>query len=146
MGSWSLKDAPEDSYVAEISSKEELKEAIWLAQSAILNPHMAPDSIMSKEFHPETNKVAFSPNLIKLEIRGPGLPTLQIYDLPGIITQIESAEDAHLPELVRFLAKLYIEDENTIVVLACAIESDPQTSNAAALIREAEAQHRTLGA
>lgn len=145
LGPWLQKDVPEDTYSRTIFTKNELKKEIERAQVAILNPNVSPDLIMSEEFDPEKNKVSFSPNLIKLEIKGPGLPTLQVYDLPGIVTQFDSEDDPHLPARVRSLAKQYVEDESTIIVLACAIDSDAHTSNAAALISDIKAQHRSLG-
>ena len=142
---WRLKDVPEDIYTGRLDSRAELKKAIQLAQCAILNPNVSPDAIMTEKFVPEEDRVSFSPNVIRLEIKGPTLPTLQLYDLPGVITQYESTDDAHLPELVCSLAKRYIGDKNTIIVLACSMESDPHTSNAAALVREMNAQYRCLG-
>ena len=141
---WQITDDVEDIYECRVDSKAELKKFLWLAQRAALNPGYPPNTIMSGKT-PKDDQVAFSPNIIKLEMGGSDLPTLQLYDLPGIISQFESPKDRYLPDLVRDMAKQYMGDENTIVVLAMSMNTDPHVSSAAGLVREVHAQDRCLG-
>lgn len=140
---WVEKDIPTEVEFARTTSKAELEILIKRAQIAVLNPGSAPSNFLDEDF-PEENAVTFSPNIVNLDISGPHLPTLSLYDLPGIISQSESGEK-HLIQLVKKLAREYISNENTIVLLAYPMTVDPATSNAGGLVRDAQAQERCLG-
>ena len=93
----------------------------------------------------DTHQVKFSPNVVRLDISGPGLPNLSFYDLPGVINQSEVAEEEYLVNLVKNLVKEYIKADNCINLLAIPMTDDPANSSASRLIREVKAEARTVG-
>ena len=128
------------------TSKDEVPRALYLAQLATLNPSAAYENYMPGKGNPGAKlQVKFSPNVVRLDISGPGLPNLSFYDLPGVINQSEVAEEEYLVNLVRNLVKQYIKADNCINLLAIPITDDPANSSASKLIREVKAEARTVG-
>ena len=67
-----------------VYDKRELEHVIRRAQLATLNPSQNPRLFSPlREVLSTSTEVAFSPNIISLEIAAPGLPNLSFYDLPG---------------------------------------------------------------
>lgn len=87
----------------------------------------------------------FSPNVVRLEISGPGLPNLSFYDLPGVINVSDVPEESYLVDLVKNLVKQYIKADNCINILALPMTDDPANSSASRLIRDEAAEIRTVG-
>ena len=149
LGPWEEQKDVEIYEFATIDSKDKIEKALKLAQLAILNPsenpakYMPQNQILGKE--PKEHKVKFSPNVIRLDITGPGLPNLSFYDLPGVINVVEDAAEAYLVPLVRNLVKKYIEAEDCINLLALTMTDDLQNSSAFSLVKEVEAEARTMG-
>ena len=90
-------------------------------------------------------QVKFSPNVIRLDISGQGLPNLSFYDLPGVINVSDTPEEGYLVNLVKNLVKEYVQAEDSINLLAIPMTDDPANSSASQLIRELGAEARTLG-
>jgi len=87
----------------------------------------------------------FSPNVVCLDISGPGLPNLSFYDLPGVINQTEDGTKPYLVKLVKNLVKDYIKSENALILLACSMEGDCANSSASRILRNLKAEHRCIG-
>ncbi len=144
-GPWVLQDS-EFFPFATINSKEEVASTLKLAQLATLNPANSHEIYMPGRVNPGTSiQVKFSPNIIRLDINGPGLPNMSFYDLPGVISIHEHAEEQYLVDLVKNLVLSYIKDETCVNLLAIPMTDDPANSSAANLIRMAKAEARTVG-
>ncbi|TPX13650.1 uncharacterized protein E0L32_005853 [Thyridium curvatum] len=131
-----------------------IEKALSWAQIAILNP-----STDYRRFIPGSGDFArnvdtsavlpmeakFSPNVIALEIQGPGLADLSFYDLPGLIVNTSDGEDEYLIKVVENLTKQYIEHQKAIIIWAVPMTADPQTSSTFTVIRKANALNRCIG-
>lgn len=145
LGPWAEQDA-EDLPFAHIRSKEELLDVLERAQLATLNPGSSFESYKpGTPLLSRTHQVKFSPNIIRLDIAGPGLPNLSFYDLPGVINVSEVPDEAYLVDLVRNLVKQYIRAPDCINVLALTMTHDVANSSAFGLIHEMKAEPRTVG-
>jgi hypothetical protein len=87
----------------------------------------------------------FSPNIISLEIKGPELPDLSFYDLPGVFLSPDQEEDEYIVKVVRNLTRVYIQRETAIIMWALPMNADPENSISLGIIREAKASNRTIG-
>jgi hypothetical protein len=87
----------------------------------------------------------FSPNIISLEIKGPELPDLSFYDLPGVFLSPDQEEDEYIVKVVRNLTRDYIRRETAIIMWALPMNADPENSISLGIIREAKAANRTIG-
>ncbi len=90
-------------------------------------------------------KAKFSPNTVALEIRGPGLPDLSFYDLPGVFANARRVEDQYLAEVVLNLTREYISHSGAIILWAVPMNTDPENSTTFRVIREMNAVERCLG-
>ena len=147
LGPWIAQDA-EDTPFATTTDKDQVAELLEWAQTATLNPGSSPDLYQpcSPNFNGDrTNQVKFSPNVVRLDIRGPNLPNLSFYDLPGVINVSDIAEEEYLVNLVKNLVKEYIKDEKCINLLTLTMTDDPANSSASKLIRDMRAESRTVG-
>lgn len=138
-----------------IYDASELTETLRWAQIAILNDgepyeqyipgsgHTALESSIAVEMLRVRAK--FSPNLVALEIKGPDVPELNYYDLPGIFLSAAHAEDQYLVRVVENLAKEYIKRQNAIILWAVPMNADPETSRTFSLINDCNATDRTIG-
>lgn len=145
---WVLRAQPYTAPFKTLHAKDSLEDVVRWAQVAILNPSYKDVSRYldgARGAVPSTSEVAFSPNVLKLDISGPGLPELALFDLPGVINQADDGSGMQLPRLIRNLVREYIKAENTLVLLACSMETDFQNSTAAGIVRQMGAQHRTVG-
>ncbi|GFH15051.1 uncharacterized protein HaLaN_11210 [Haematococcus lacustris] len=117
------------------------------AQKAVLNPGKGYSSFVnsSSSLLAKPNELAFSRNVVVLEVQGAGI-SLSLIDLPGIISSTEKEEDQHLVGMIRDMVKHYIEPPQTIIVLAVHALSDIQNQVVYQMAREADPrQQRTLG-
>lgn len=148
LGPWVASGGNEDEHFTTLFEKNDVKKAIWWAQLAVLNPQMD-----SQDFVPGNNQntqktalVKFSPNAVRLDISGTGLPNLSFYDLPGVISQTEQDGEKYLVRLVENLVKDYVSQKHCIVILTLPMTDDATNSSAARIIRDIEgAKERTLG-
>jgi GTPase SAR1 family protein len=135
--------------------KSEIEEVLRWAQIAILNDDMQPELYvpgsgniaMSKDIEAEVEDTTakFSPNVVSLEIRGPELPDLSFYDMPGIFQNPADARDDYLVNVVRNLSMEYIGHPSAIILCSMPMNSDAENSCTFGLIRRLEASHRTIG-
>ncbi|KAF7117917.1 hypothetical protein CNMCM5793_007248 [Aspergillus hiratsukae] len=139
----------EDEHFTDVKDKDGVQEAIKWAQLAILNPGRP-----SSDYQPGNNadtdesycQVKFSPNVVRLDISAPNFPNLSFYDLPGVISQAEHDHEPYLVSLVENLVKVYITQENCIVLLALPMTDDATNSRATHIMRDIPgAKERTLG-
>ncbi|KGO41110.1 Dynamin [Penicillium expansum] len=147
LGPWTALGGQDDEHFVTLENKREVEGAIRCAQLAILNP-----STDSHDFFPgssdmaQTYQVKFSPNAVRLDISGSGLPNLSFYDLPGVISQAEHDNERYLVNLVENLVKDYVSQEHCIVLLTLPMTGDATNSSAARLVRDIKgAKERTLG-
>ena len=144
LGPWIPQDS-EDIHFTTINSKEEIANMLHLAQLATLNPGQTPEAYLPGNNSDSHMQVKFSPNVIRLDISGPGLPNLSFYDLPGVISNTETDDEHHLVILVKNLVLEYIKSQTCVILLALPMTEDPANSMALDLIRKAKAESRTLG-
>jgi GTPase SAR1 family protein len=147
LGPWVEQDQVKVDFIT-LTDKEKVQEALRCAQLAILNPTDDPAAYHPScipDIHANT-KVKFSPNVIRLDISAPFFPNLSFYDLPGVISQTEFAEESYLVTLVENLVKQYISQENCTVLLTLPMTDDATNSSAARIVRDIpRATKRTLG-
>ncbi|KAJ5686522.1 hypothetical protein N7536_009141 [Penicillium majusculum] len=147
LGPWVALGGQDDEHFITLDNKQDVKGAILCAQLAILNP-----STNSQDFLPgladmeQPPQVKFSPNAVRLDISGSGLPNLSFYDLPGVISQTEQDTERYLVNLVENLVKDYVSQEHCIVLLTLPMTGDATNSSAARIVRGIKgAKERTLG-
>ncbi|KAI0420979.1 dynamin family protein [Xylaria grammica] len=138
-----------------IFDPSEIEEVLRWAQVAILNPgndhelYIPGDGAVAKstDLAEATRSAAaqFSPNIISLEIKGPELPGLSFYDLPGVFLSPDQEEDEYIVKVVRNLTRHYIKREHAIIMWALPMNADPENSISLGIIREAKAAQRTIG-
>lgn len=144
-GPWHLQES-EDYPFALLTSENQVAPTLKLAQLATLNPSSAYIKFLPGRADPgNTMQVKFSPNIIRLDISGPGLPNMSLYDLPGVISVHEIAEEQYLVGLVKNLVMDYVQDKRCLILLALPMTDDPVNSTAFDLIRRAGAESRTVG-
>lgn len=137
------------------SNKEDIENVLRWAQVAILNHGQNPDAyIPGTGAIPRTQALAeavettaakFSPNTVALEIKGPELPDLSFYDLPGIFRNSAQEEDEYLVQVVENLAREHISRADALIIWAVPMNADPETSSTLSIIRDMDAQNRTIG-
>ncbi|ROT43756.1 dynamin family protein [Sodiomyces alkalinus F11] len=136
-------------------NQSEIENVLRWAQVAILNhdqnsDHYIPGRGTIARTHDlareaEETKAKFSPNTVALEIKGPDLPDLSFYDLPGIFRNSAREEDEYLVQVVENLAREYIAHQDALIIWAVPMNADPETSSTLSIIRELKAQARTIG-
>lgn len=148
LGPWIPSDGQDDEFFATLTDKKKIQEYIKWAQLAILNP-----SADSQTYVPGKNAktkpvplVKFSPNIVRLDIKGREFPALSFYDLPGVISQAEHDDETYLVGLVENLVRRYVSEQNCIVLLTLPMTDDATNSSAAKIVRDIKgAKERTLG-
>lgn len=142
---WIQRDAPLTIPFATVRNKADLERVIRAAQVATLNPSVDPRLYASlTDVAPGATAVEFSPNLICLEITGPGLPNLTFYDLPGVIAQTQTT-DRHPVKLVKNLVRQYVHEKNTLILLATPMDSEIENATASSIVSKAGALGRCIG-
>ncbi|KAI1491355.1 P-loop containing nucleoside triphosphate hydrolase protein [Biscogniauxia mediterranea] len=133
----------------------EIGDTLRWAQVATLNPtrnhkqYIPGKGVYAKEHSLEEAKddmeARFSPNIVALEMKGPGLPNLSFYDLPGVFANAEDKEDDYLVKVVKNLTFDYVRRQEAIIMLALPIDVDKENSMTMKTIRDADAETRTIG-
>jgi hypothetical protein len=128
--------------------------ANWNIKVAILNHNRNSDLFIpgegayakehSLEDAVKETDAQFSPNIVALEIKGPNLPDLSFYDLPGVFISPPQEEDQYIVQVVRNLSSEYIRRPQAIVMWALPMNQDPENSISLDIIRAAKAQGRTM--
>ncbi|RDA89695.1 hypothetical protein CP533_5254 [Ophiocordyceps camponoti-saundersi (nom. inval.)] len=134
---------------------DEIEEVLRWAQIAILNDSVHYASFVPKagatainttfEAAAETTQAKFSPNVVALEIKGPRLPDLSFYDMPGIFENPADAKDDYLVNVVQNLTKSYMSHPSAIIICAMPMNTDAENSSSFRLTRKLGATNRTIG-
>lgn len=116
--------------ISEIISGESITDpslvetALRRAQLATLNPSADPARSVNYEL-PEAEEplplgsvkqLAFSKNIVYIDVSGPNVTDLTLIDLPGIIQSVAKGEDKANINLVTDLVKHYIEKDCLILL------------------------------
>ena len=138
-----------------IYDKNELQEVMKWAQIALLNHDddyklFIPGTGRRTELHDfeyerDRTKARFSPNVIAVEISGPGLPALSFYDLPGIFRVAPDPKDQYLAKVIENLAIKYIEHPEAVIIWTLAMKTDPSNSSTGKVIQDCKAGDRCIG-
>ncbi|XEV05642.1 hypothetical protein FSHL1_010929 [Fusarium sambucinum] len=133
----------------------EIEDVLRWAQIAILNDDKSPELFVPGsgsiavntpiEAASETVAAKFSPNIVALEIKGPELPDLSFYDMPGIFQNPADASDDYLVSVVRNLSREYIQHPSAIIMCSMPMNSDAENSSTFGLVRRLGALNRTIG-
>ncbi|POR36704.1 Interferon-induced GTP-binding protein Mx [Tolypocladium paradoxum] len=135
--------------------KSEIEDVLRWAQIAILNDDkhhglfvpgsgsIATNTPIAKAA--EETVAKFSPNIVALEIKGPGLPDLSFYDMPGIFQNPADARDDYLVNVVRNLSSAYMSHPSAIIICSMPMNSDAENSATFGLTRRLGASSRTIG-
>ncbi|KAK6431649.1 hypothetical protein LTR95_012187 [Oleoguttula sp. CCFEE 5521] len=112
-----------------VDDKTQLEQKLKLAQLAILNPDTDPANYANlADASGRCRKVAFSPNVIRLDVQAPHLPELSFFDLPGANNVHEDAKEQHLVTFIEKLIASYLSNKQALVLLTCAANQDVQNS------------------
>ena len=136
-----------------VHEKGQIEEVLRWAQVAILN-----DGAEHELFVPGSGAIAqntsieqvettakFSPNVVFLEIKGPELPSLSFYDMPGLFQNPADVSDDYLVNVVRNLSMSYIQRTSAIILCSMPMNNDAENSFTFGLARKLGAIHRTIG-
>ncbi|KAI2635251.1 P-loop containing nucleoside triphosphate hydrolase protein [Xylaria nigripes] len=133
----------------------DIEEILRWAQVATLNPSHNPKQFVPGEgsYTKETDldsanaltEARFSPNVVSLEMKGPCFPDISFVDLPGVFALSDQKIDDYLVDVVENLTGKYVGREEAIIVLALPMDRDIDNSRALRIIRELEAESRTIG-
>ncbi|KAK8118225.1 dynamin family protein [Apiospora kogelbergensis] len=152
---WVKKSHRETRSFKTIFDKAEIEEVLRWAQVAILNHSRSSELFVPGEgaYAKETRledaatetEAQFSPNIVALEVKGPSLPDLSFYDLPGVFLAPSKEEDEYIVQVVKNLTSHYVRRERAIIMWALPMNHDPENSISLGIIRDARAQNRTIG-
>ncbi|CAD6449268.1 f72fed9a-3a0b-406b-bd68-b7f272b1a9a9 [Sclerotinia trifoliorum] len=133
-----------------ITDKGKLEEAMKWAQIALLNHNQDYEQFIPEigarfvSNNTDTEADA-TPNVVKVEISGPGLPTLSFFDLPGIVANTPTIDQRYLIKFFENIAKKYIQAPNTLIIFVMTMSVEAVLSKAKALIEEERATNRCMG-
>ncbi|RWA05668.1 hypothetical protein EKO27_g9436 [Xylaria grammica] len=154
---WKPKHLTETIFFKTIYEKDlnGIGEVLRWAQIAILNPSQNPEQYVpgegafakenTLEIAKRSTEARFSPNVVSLEIRGLESPDLSMYDLPGVFSVSEVKDDDYLVDVVENLTRKYVGREGAIIMLALPMDHDLENSRTLKVIRELNAESRTIG-
>lgn len=152
---WKAKGSTDIHEFKTMKDNTEIEEVLRWAQVAILNDDQnhalfVPGSGSIASNMPiseaaERTSAKFSPNIVALEIKGPDLPDLSFYDMPGIFQNPADARDDYLVSVVTNLSKAYINHPSAIIMCSMPMNSDAENSSTFGLTRKLGASNRTIG-
>jgi hypothetical protein len=136
-----------------VQDRKDIINVLQWAQVAILNDDTPYETFIpgsgavAKEGNIEhvSTSAKFSPNVVYLEIKGPDLPNLSFYDMPGMFNSAADARDDYLVSVVSNLSKRYIKRPSAIIMCSIPMNSDPENSFTFSVIRRTGATDRTIG-
>jgi hypothetical protein len=131
-----------------IRDKSELENVLRWAQIAILNHNKNHAQYIpgtDNFVNDERTEAKFSPNVVSVEIYGPGLVPLSFFDLPGIFQNAGQKEDQYLVKVIENLAAKYIRHSQALIICALPMSADPATSRTAKVISDLNAESRCIG-
>ncbi|KAI1341035.1 P-loop containing nucleoside triphosphate hydrolase protein [Xylariaceae sp. FL0016] len=152
---WVKKSHRDTKMFKTIFDPSEIEEVLRWAQVAVLNHNKSHELFIPGEgsIARETDlsvaashtDAQFSPNIVALEIKGPSLPDLSFYDLPGVFLSPDQEEDEYVVKVVSNLTRDYIQRKKAIIMWALPMNVDSENSISLGIIREARAGDRTIG-
>ncbi|ESZ93332.1 hypothetical protein SBOR_6285 [Sclerotinia borealis F-4128] len=133
-----------------ITDKTKLEEAMKWAQIALLNHNQYYEQFIPGSGSHFINNIDHTqadatPNIVKVEISGPGLPTLSLFDLPGIIANSATSDTRYLIKFFDNIAKKYIRTPNTLIIFVMTMQVEAVLSKSKSLIEEERATDRCMG-
>ncbi|KIO22299.1 hypothetical protein M407DRAFT_216722 [Tulasnella calospora MUT 4182] len=131
-----------------IYDKSEVTTRLERAQHAILNPNIAPESILKGDVRPNSDTLTFSANCVCVRVAGPNVPDLYFYDLPGVIANVSDGGKERDIELVDKLATSYVSRPNCLVLLVITCDTDFENQKAGRLVlksKDRTLKERTVG-
>ncbi|KAJ6507010.1 P-loop containing nucleoside triphosphate hydrolase protein [Mycena sanguinolenta] len=86
-------------------------------------------------------------NCVCVFVKGPNMPDLYFYDLPGVIEAVPDGQDRGQIDLIKNLVKKYAAKPDCVVLLVVSCEYEIDISGAANIVTELgqEAKARTVG-
>jgi len=154
---WLPKDGMKTNHFETIEDESDMEEVLKWAQIALLNPSQDYESFApSSEEHYKQRQIRennpaykeearFSPNVILVEITGPGLPALSFFDLPGLFNTADKKELQYLVRVFKALTVKYVKHEKALIICAITMGNDPGLSRTKAVIAQCNADHRCIG-
>lgn len=150
------KDKIETRYFTTITNPTGLERVLKWAQIALLNPSQDYKSFVpdSEDFYEEERtrqdpdheeEARFSPNVILVEISGPGLEPLSFFDLPGLFQRAKTEEQQYLVPVFEALTEKYVKHKNALIICAITMKNDPGLSRTTAVIAKCNATDRCIG-
>ncbi|KAJ7767691.1 P-loop containing nucleoside triphosphate hydrolase protein [Mycena metata] len=128
-----------------LSDLNEIRQAIADAQERILDP-----SLLGRATAPTPGVSArtFSEDCVCVFAKGPNMPDLCFYDIPGVIEDVGDGQDPAQIDLIKNLVKKYASKRNCIVLLVVSCEYDLEIGGVPRLIfteSDPELKERTVG-
>ncbi|KAI9779416.1 MAG: hypothetical protein M1839_007381 [Geoglossum umbratile] len=151
LGPWVERSIAEDILFMDIFDKSEVETVLVRAQKAILNPSqdwrgfLAFSPTEDEDREKEDFEVKFSPNVVRMNISGPGLPNLSFVDLPGVIEAPETDNEMYLVPLIKELVRGYIDNRDCLVLLAVPMTDDAENQSASSIAKQI-CKDRCIGA
>ncbi|KAH0559399.1 hypothetical protein GP486_004084 [Trichoglossum hirsutum] len=153
LGPWIERSVAEEIHFRDVFNKDEVEAVLVRAQRAILNPSQDWKKFLStgnlhfdaEDTEREDFEVKFSPNIVRMNISGPGLPNLSFVDLPGIIEAPETDNEMYLVPLIKELVRGYIDNKDCLVLLAVPMTDDAENQSASSIAKQI-CKDRCIGA
>lgn len=150
---WQPQDSMINRLFTTIINKSELEEVLTWAQIALLNPSKdihdfvpgSPEQIAKKQMGDESIEAQYSPNVIAVEIRGPGLPALSFFDLPGLFQDAGSNNLQFLVQVFDKMTMKYIDHPHAIIICTLSMANDAALSKTKRIIGEHKADKKCIG-
>ncbi|KAI0542999.1 P-loop containing nucleoside triphosphate hydrolase protein [Xylaria digitata] len=154
---WKPKPVTETIVFKTIYGKDpnDIGEILRWAQVAILNPSQNPEQFVpgegsyaketALEIAKRSTEARFSPNVVSLQMRGLESPDLSMFDLPGVFAVAEAKDEDYLVDVVENLTRKYVARKGAIIMLALPMDHDIENSRTLKVIRELNAEDRTIG-
>lgn len=142
---WRVQNAGDQHFIT-LRNKADTREAIRWAQAATLNPDkpLADYLYVPGRNQPVPSwQVKFSPNIVRLDISGPDVPTLSLYHLPSVVAAANVGDRKSVHTAVEKLIRTYISHESSIVLLVLPMVYDRIHRDAVRIL--GCARERTLG-
>ncbi|KAJ7244653.1 P-loop containing nucleoside triphosphate hydrolase protein [Mycena haematopus] len=128
-----------------LSDLNVIRQAIADAQERILNPSLLGRTPVAT---PGGSARTFSEDCVCVFAKGPNMPDLCFYDIPGVIEDVGDGQDPTQIDLIKNLVKKYASKSNCIVLLVVSCEYDLEIGGVPRLIftdSDPELKERTVG-